>query len=1222
MLPFDYTGAGDILTFSESFKPHLISIVKEHFKENPNIPLKTYLSLNCKFENIQKEETFEHYITSKPYTILGSDEVSEASENILSNIQERFDQQLEIKSGAVLRKISNGALNIMKTKPVRIGSFVKTPKKFANKLAIININMENEDCFKNAAAIHISRNKMKKIGTKSRKKIIRETLRNQTRFDFSMLSTPVKLNELNKFEKVNKINVHIFAVNASALNPFRISKQTYAESLNLLLIESMGDDEDSEYRYHFAYIQSLERLLNTQKTNFVFCNTCLSGFDKRYSGEKRLKEHQEHCNGFDKQDEARVVFPQPGEETIGFKNFFAMQEPPLTLYADFESVLIKENIGGLKESENRKVINTHECSGYSIVPVFHNYFDKIDTDIYQESYSGEDAINSFYEKLEEIAEKYDELFEKHCRKKIDLTKEEWRKFKSAGDCYLCRQSFSGGVPSYVASPPKTHNKYNIVGECVRLEEEDIETFNAENSVLPLQEPESGLDPSKKVRDHCHISGKYRGAAHAGCNLRLRLKKTVTVFFHNLSKYDAHHIVRHMGSIGSIKDISVIGKTLERFSGFSFKINEVKFIFRDSLQHLSSSLEALTKNLIKSSNVEFYLFKNTRKMFEKYQEETMIEDESFKLLTQKGVFPYTYISNFNVLEETQLPGIEDFFNDLAKTECTLEEYAHAQKVWEVFKCKTIKDYQNLYMLLDTALLADIFENYRSLSRSKYGLDPVHYFTSPSLSWDACLKTTGVEIDLITDVEMNNFFDRGFFGGVSFARTPYMKANNPHCEDYDETKPQSHMILVDSNNLYGHSMMQPLPYGSFSWVEEEEFTSTNEILSLDDNGENGYMFEVSLDYPFSLHEKHSQYPLAPEHYIAEDKDLSDWQKQKKKEFNIKPTKKLCLTLKPKEKYVLHQRNLKLYLRLGMKLKTIHKILKFKQFPYMKKYIEINTEIRRNGGDKCTKDLAKLFNNSCFGKTCEDVTRYKTVILYRGEEQAELVQRRISSPFFEQIKLYDDKLVAVQMKKHTVFHSKPRYIGQVILSLSKIVMYSFHYDIMQKYFENIQLGFTDTDSFCYLIQYQGDFYKKLKEIDEKENIFDFSNYPKTHENYNTRNYLVPGKFKDEGEGIPYVEGVFLRSKMYSLKSTKDCLSKSTAKGIDRHTKEREINHKSYLDCLFNDESKKVLATRILNDGHHIYTVNQKKEGLSNFNDKVWIDKQEDGTFKSLPFGYNYND
>ena len=138
----------------------------------------------------------------------------------------------------------------------------------------------------------------------------------------------------------------------------------------------------------------------------------------------------------------------------------------------------------------------------------------------------------------------------------------------------------------------------------------------------------------------------------------------------------------------------------------------------------------------------------------------------------------------------------------------------------------------------------------------------------------------------------------------------------------------------------------------------------------------------------------------------------------------------------------------------------------------------------------------------------------------------------------------------------------------------------------------------------------------------LSDLSNYPKTHENYNTRNYLVPGKFKDEGEGIPYVEGVFLQSKMYSLKSTKDCLSKSTAKGIDRHTKEREINHKSYLDGLFNDESKKVLATRILNDGHHIYTVNQKKEGLSNFNDKVWIDKQEDGTFKSLPFGYNYND
>ena len=127
----------------------------------------------------------------------------------------------------------------------------------------------------------------------------------------------------------------------------------------------------------------------------------------------------------------------------------------------------------------------------------------------------------------------------------------------------------------------------------------------------------------------------------------------------------------------------------------------------------------------------------------------------------------------------------------------------------------------------------------------------------------------------------------------------------------------------------------------------------------------------------------------------------------------------------------------------------------------------------------------------------------------------------------------------------------------------MYNFHYNFMLKHFgaDNVTLGFTDTDSFFYKVAYEGNIYKKLKEADSRGEWMDFSNYPTTHENYSSKNRLVPGKFKDEGSASPYVDGVFLRSKMYSTINVDSLLSKSTAKGIPTRIKKKYLVHQKYL-------------------------------------------------------------
>ena len=156
------------------------------------------------------------------------------------------------------------------------------------------------------------------------------------------------------------------------------------------------------------------------------------------------------------------------------------------------------------------------------------------------------------------------------------------------------------------------------------------------------------------------------------------------------------------------------------------------------------------------------------------------------------------------DETNLPPKENFFSKLYGDHITDEDYAHAQKVWETFGCKTLGDYHGLYVQTDVALLADVFENFRDLCLKQYGLDPAHYYTSPGLSWDALLKKTGVELELLMDYDMHLFVERGMRGGISMVGKRYTRANDPHVPGYDPSKPNKHIMYFDANNLYGWAM----------------------------------------------------------------------------------------------------------------------------------------------------------------------------------------------------------------------------------------------------------------------------------------------------------------------------------------------------------------------------------------------------------------------------------
>jgi len=228
--------------------------------------------------------------------------------------------------------------------------------------------------------------------------------------------------------------------------------------------------------------------------------------------------------------------------------------------------------------------------------------------------------------------------------------------------------------------------------------------------------------------------------------------------------------------------------------------------------------------------------------------------------KKGVYPYEYIDSWERFEETELPPKEAFWSGLKEEHATEEEYERAQEMWRVFGCKTLGDFHDHYVRMDAAQLADVFENFRKICLAQYGLDPAHYFTSPGLSWDALLKKTGVELELLTDYEKHQFVERGIRGGMTKVSKRYAKANNPQVPGYDPSKPKKHIMYYDANNLYGWAMCKPLPIRGFKW--KREMPTEEEILKKKEKAKKGWILEVDLEYPEELHEENTGYALAPE------------------------------------------------------------------------------------------------------------------------------------------------------------------------------------------------------------------------------------------------------------------------------------------------------------------------------------------------------------------------
>ena len=312
-------------------------------------------------------------------------------------------------------------------------------------------------------------------------------------------------------------------------------------------------------------------------------------------------------------------------------------------------------------------------------------------------------------------------------------------------------------------------------------------------------------------------------------------------------------------------IPLLSESIDKVSEIDNKTShidkkEIENKFIDNMRPITNSL---SKSIDKVSEIDRKIsydalivkFYNTYQLCNK-------DLDKFALLLRKGVYPYEYMDSWKRFKEESLPDKEYFYSELNKEHITDDGYAHAQKVWDTFNIKNLGEYHDLYVQSDTALIADAFENFRDKCIEIYELDPAHFLSAPGLGWQACLKKTEVELELLNENDMLMMFEEGTRGGMCQATYRYAKANNKYMKNYDKNKESSFLVYDDANNLYRWSMCKKLPVDDFKWMDDLSIFTGDFIKNYDDNSDIGYNLEVDLEYPRNLHKLHSDLPFLPE------------------------------------------------------------------------------------------------------------------------------------------------------------------------------------------------------------------------------------------------------------------------------------------------------------------------------------------------------------------------
>jgi hypothetical protein len=1091
------------------------------------IPIKISLEIDFTMKNAKGAEFNISKKTNKAKVT--DNNIYKVTEKCLDEIKSIIFESHYEESGLTFVKISGIRVYVNPAIITTGGTFIQLPQRIQNTQACINIqNTKDNKCFLWCLIAHFHRLRNPKKETNPSKLFIYNKPALISEFNLKGIQFPVSLVDVPDIEKQNNLSINVYKLSEVLIETENGEKEVaYPISLiypdNTEFSRPLIDDRHVNllfYKGHYVLIVNMRRLFSSCVNGTHSAFVCEWCGTSIFTSKKSLDTHELKCKF--KYDHQKYVIPQ--ERSVRFTNYQNTIQSPFIIYADFESYFEKSEKPNTQKTSYEKV---HRAMGYGFKTVCRS-----DPELGTEMnfFIGKNAENKFVFELSNEIRRIASIVQTTVS--IRLTEADQEQFSAARECFICNKKFGD---------------------------------------------------EQKVRDHDHISGKYRGASHNKCNLQYTKKNfKIPVVFHNLEGYDIHLFIDSLSRVG--KDFEIIPKSKEKYLSMAMKFHDckIKVKFIDSLHFFTGSLSDNAKTITKFR---------------------FIKDE-FKELQFKQYYPYSYFDSLEKLEEPALPKDKaHWYNELKKESITDYELAHAEYVFQKYNCKNLHDYTALYLQTDVNLLAEVFENFRDLSIQTYQLDPALYYTTPGLAWDAALRKTEIELELLQDRDMIDFFiEKGTMrGGIStVSRKKESSANNKYMKSYDPTRESTFIMYYDVTNLYGFTMTGFLPTGGFKWLDLFDIHLIEQDITLlypSIDSPVGYILEVDLIYPLELRDSHIELPMAPEHFDG----------------------KLSPNLFSKYNYRLRLENLKYYLDHGLRLHRIIKVLQFDQSKWLKQYIDTNTELRKKSSDESAKNFYKLMNNAVYGKTMENVFNRKNYKLV-GKQNIDKVIKMTRSSDFKKEHLLTENLVILEMNKTEISFNKPIYIGFSILELSKLHMYRLHYDtIKSKFGSRAVLLYMDTDSLIYEIKSE-DIYQEMSDI---KHVFDMSVYPPDFPYYNSENKGVLGTLKDEFastnrrlNGIS--EFSCLRSKCYSL-STYQLEEQKKCKGVIK-AELKSLSHSDFTNCNANGGVIEITQTTFKTSNHDIYTVQTTKDGLSRFDNKRQIDgRMGDPPIYTIPWGYS---
>ena len=875
-----------------------------------------------------------------------------------------------------------------------------------------------------------------------------------------------------------------------------------------------------------------------------------------YTSENMLTKHKEKCG-----DDNITSIKTSNVSHLFWKKYFHKNPLYFRIYADFEADNEKDN----------SIVGNRTTNIYKQNPVLNGYYivseleDVLKSGYYQ-SPLGYNNVDWFVDEVIKLENKMAFYF-KETKKDIIMKQEDEEDYKNNNICRFC---------------------------------EKIIEFD-------------------KVKDHCHLTGNYRGPAHSKCNINVTQKQSnfIPFIFHNFSNYDCHMFFKKLVNKKKDKvDFEIIPKTNEEYISVTYGC--IRFI--DSYRFLSSGLDSLVKTLVDNSNktlknlkeeivdndeilnIVNEIIENDKTIKDLKEEIKKLEEalldymgendlkilktefsDKWKFLTKKLAYPYEYFNSIDDYNKT-VDNLEkkDFFSKL-KNKCPNdEEIERTMDIIERFNIKNGVQLTEIYLKSDVLLLACVFEKFTKVSVNEFGINPLFCVSLPGYTWQCGLKYTGINLQTLQDKDMILLLEINIRGGISsIMGDRYIKSD-------DDKK----ILYIDANNLYGHSMSQYLPYDE---IKFDNNVKLEDILITPDDSNIGYFVEVDLKYPDNIKQKTKNFPFAPENKKINPDNFNDYMKEIKPD-NYTSTKKLICDFSDKKNYLIHYRMLKFYIRHGMIVDKIHNLIPFRQNRWLEKYISFNTQKRNKAKNDFEKDFYKLLNNAFYGKTMENVRNRLKIKFIKKDDHKEIIKQQSKLTFNGIHKSYDN-CDSYTFKQNEVLMDKPIYLGFTVLELSKLLMYETYYDKLQPYFrqENIQLHYMDCDSFVLSIETEN----INNDLRNLEYLFDFSNLDKNHELFSNKNKKVVGKFKIETpKNIWIDEFVALRSKCYAFKCGDD--SKNKLKGISK-SYSKNIKFDEYYNCLFGREYQYECDNYILRSINHEMVLQKvKKSTLSIFDDK----------------------